>query len=255
MRPYILSETTWKSVKLANIHLAVLPWGATEAHNYHLPYGTDNILADHIAAESARLAFNRGAKLIVLPTIPYGVNTGQPDVKLDLNLNPGTQLIILKDLITVLDRQEIMKLVILNTHGGNDFKQIIRELNLLFPKMIICQCNWFRIPGAEHYFSAKGEHAGETETSLMQYLSAGLVLPLSEAGDGHARVFSIAALNEGWAWAERKWTSVTKDTGIGNPVLATARKGETFFRFITEKIGDFLYELSIVNPADLYKDK
>ena len=42
MRPYILAETNWKAVKETKFELAVLPWGATEAHNYHLPYGTDN---------------------------------------------------------------------------------------------------------------------------------------------------------------------------------------------------------------------
>jgi creatinine amidohydrolase len=255
MRPFILSETNWKSVKITDIQVAVLPWGATEAHNYHLPYGTDNILADHIAAEAARLASIRGGKVIVLPTVPYGVNTGQSDVKLDMNINPGTQMMILKDLITVLDRQKIQKLVILNTHGGNDFKQIIRELNLMFPNMIICQCNWFRIPGAGHFFEDTGEHAGETETSLMQYLSPDIVLPLSEAGEGRARIFSIPALNEGWAWAERNWTRVTDDTGIGNPALATVVKGEKFFKFITEKIGDFLYELAVINPDVFYRDK
>ncbi len=255
MRPYILSETNWKAVKDADIQLAILPWGATEAHNYHLPYGTDNIIAKQIAAEAARIAFNRGGKMIVLPTIPFGVNTGQPDVKLDMNLNPGTQLMILKDLITVLDRQGIHKVVILNSHGGNDFRQIIRELNLLFPKMLICQCNWFKIPGAENYFSDMGEHAGEVETSFMQYLTPDLVLPLSEAGEGKARIFSIPALNQGWAWAERRWTKVTTDTGIGDPSLATAEKGEAFFKIVTEKIGTFLYELAVVNQDELYIDK
>ena len=88
----------------------------------------------------------------------------------------------------------------------------------------------------------------------MQYLAPDLVLPLSEAGDGKASVFSVSALNQGWAWAERKWTKVTKDTGIGNPALATAEKGEAFFKLITEKIGEFLYELAIINQDDLYKD-
>jgi creatinine amidohydrolase len=255
MRPYILSETNWKSVKQADIQLAILPWGATEAHNYHLPYGTDNIIAEQIAAEAARIAFDRGGKLLVLPAIPFGVNTGQPDVKLDMNLNPGTQMMILRDLITVLDRQEIYKLVILNAHGGNDFRQIIRELNLLFPKMFICQCNWFKIPGGENYFEDMGEHAGEVETSFMLHLTPELVLPLSEAGEGKARVFSIPALSEGWAWAERKWTKVTTDTGIGDPALATAEKGEAFFKVVTAKISDFLYELAIINQDELYIDK
>jgi len=255
MRQYILAETNWKTVKQADFELAILPWGATEAHNYHLPYGTDNVLADQIAAEAARLAFNRGGKVIVLPTIAYGVNTGQPDVTLDMNLNPGTQMMILKDLITVLDRQDMRKLVILNTHGGNDFKQMIRELNLLFPKMFICQCNWFKIPGGESLFEDMGEHAGEVETSFMQYLNPELILPLSEAGEGNAREFNVDALNEGWAWAERKWTQVTQDTGIGNPSMATAEKGEIFFKLITEKIGDFLFDLAVLKPGDFYREK
>ena len=70
MRPYILAENTWKVVKDEIYKLAVLPWGATEAHNYHLPYATDVIEADHISAESARIAWEKGAKVIVLPTIP-----------------------------------------------------------------------------------------------------------------------------------------------------------------------------------------
>ena len=36
-RPYILNELTWKTVRDARYEVAVLPWGATEAHNLHLP--------------------------------------------------------------------------------------------------------------------------------------------------------------------------------------------------------------------------
>ncbi|MCB0589276.1 MAG: creatininase family protein, partial [Phaeodactylibacter sp.] len=81
-RPYLLAETNWKTVKDTDYEVAVLPWGATEAHNYHLPYATDNFESQHVAAESARKAWEQGAKVIVLPGIPFGVNTGQLDVKL-----------------------------------------------------------------------------------------------------------------------------------------------------------------------------
>ena len=130
MRPYILAENNWKTVKEATYAAAVLPWGATEAHNYHLPYGTDIIEADAVAAEAARLAWEQGAKIIVLPAIPFGVNTGQFDVRLYMNMNPSTQLAVLRDTVEVLDRQGIHKLIILNSHGGNDFKTMIRELGL-----------------------------------------------------------------------------------------------------------------------------
>ena len=72
MRPYILAETNWEAVKDAKFDLAILPWGATEAHNYHLPYATDNIQADYMVAESAKLAWEKDAKVIALPTIPFG---------------------------------------------------------------------------------------------------------------------------------------------------------------------------------------
>ena len=62
MRPYILAETNWKHLKDEKIELAILPWGATEAHNYHLPYATDNIQAEHAAIASAKVAWDNGAK-------------------------------------------------------------------------------------------------------------------------------------------------------------------------------------------------
>ena len=255
MRSYILAENNWKNIKNSNFEVAILPWGATEAHNYHLPYATDNYLADEIAAESARLAVEKGAKVIVLPCIPYGVNTGQPDIFLDMNLNPSTQLLILKDLLTVLNRQGIKKFIILNAHGGNDFKQIIRELNLSFPEMIITQCHYFKIPGAKKFFDDLGEHAGETETSLMQFLHPEIILPLTEAGDGKAKYFKIEALLQGWAWAERKWSLVTNDTGIGNPINSTAQKGETYFHYVCHHVAKFIYQLAVINPNDLYEEK
>ena len=64
-RPFVLAETTWKTVKEIPYELAILPWGATEAHNYHLPYSTDTIESEHIANEAARLAWEQGARVIV----------------------------------------------------------------------------------------------------------------------------------------------------------------------------------------------
>nr|GFB13745.1 hypothetical protein [Tanacetum cinerariifolium] len=122
----------------------VLPWGATEAHNYHLPYATDNFQCDYVAAEAARLSWEAGAKVVVLPTIPFGVNTGQLDITLDINLNPSTQLAILHDIVQVLARQGIPKLVVLNGHGGNDFRQHLRELQAEFPTVFLCTVNWFK---------------------------------------------------------------------------------------------------------------
>jgi len=253
MRPYILAETTWKELREREIDLAVLSWGATEAHNLHLPFGTDNYETGKIVEEAARIAWEKGAKLIVLPGIPYGVNTGQMDIKVNINMNPSTQFAILKDIADVLRRHSIKKFLIVNGHGGNDFKQMLRELGIIYPELFLCTCNWFQSVDNNLFFERGGGHADEMETSLMQYLVPDLVLPLKEAGQGKARKFRIKAFNEKWAWSERKWTKVTSDTGIGNPSLANPIKGEKYFKSVTGKVSELMIELSSADIDNIYE--
>ena len=255
MRPYILSETNWKHLKDDRFDLAILPWGATEAHNWHLPYGTDIIEASEIAAESARKAWESGSKAVVLPTIPYGVNTGQSDIYLDMNLNPSTQLIILRDIITTLNRQGLYKLLIVNSHGGNDFKPMMRELGLEFPTMLLCLTNWFIDKDKSHFFDEPGDHAGEMETSLILHPRPDLVLPREFWGNGSERKHKIQAFQNGLAWTERKWSQISSDTGVGNPVQATADKGHKYFDHITDQISDLIIDLCKSDPRNLYSDR
>jgi creatinine amidohydrolase len=252
-RPYILAETPWKTIKATAYTVAILPWGATEAHNLHLPHGTDIMESDYISSESARIAWDAGAKVIVLPTIPYGVNTGQMDIKLTINMNPTTQAAILRDVVDSLSGQGIHKLVILNSHGGNDFRQMVRELQVRNPEMFICTINWWQIVDQKKYFDEADDHAGEMETSVMLNIAPKLVLPLDQAGDGKARKFKLSGLRERWVWTPRQWTKVTEDTGVGNPKRATAEKGAGYLKAATEKVGGFLKELAAADVNNLYE--
>jgi creatinine amidohydrolase len=251
-RPYVLAETTWKTVDATPYEVAILPWGATEAHNYHLPYGTDVVQAERVAIRAAERAWNRGARVVVLPTVPFGVNTMQLDIKLCINMNPSTQAALLADVVGSLDQQRIHKLLLLNGHGGNDFRQIIRELQ---PKtrVFLSTINWWSCVDVDRFFSDRGDHAGEPETSAKLHIAPELVRPLSEAGPGKARASRLTGIREGWAWAPRRWTQVTADTGIGDPSKATAEKGEAYVNAAVAKIADFLVELAEVDLEDLYK--
>lgn len=251
-RPYVLAETTWKTVDSTPYEVAVLPWGATEAHNYHLPYGTDNIQAEQVAIRAAEKAWARGARAVVLPVVPFGVNTTQLDIKLTLNLNPSTQAQLLADLVHALDGQGVHKLVILNGHGGNDFRQMIRELQ---PKtrVFLAAINWWSCVDPKEFVEEAGDHAGEAETAAMMHLVPELVRPLSEAGPGTARPSRLRGIREGWAWAPRRWTQVTADTGIGNPAKATAAKGEAYVNAAVERIAEFFVELAALDLNRLYE--
>jgi creatinine amidohydrolase len=251
-RPYILAESKWGAVKDQQIDLAVLPWGATEAHNYHLPYATDNIQVGSIAEEAARLAWEKGAKVMVLPTVPFGVNTGQADIRLNINMYPSTQAAVLNDVTEVLNRHHVFKLLILNGHGGNHFESIIRETGANFPEMFIASCDWFRAFNKKEIFDETGDHADEMETSLMMYLAGEMVSPLDQAGDGSAKTFRVKGLNEQWTWTERKWSRLTEDTGVGNPRKATAEKGKDCFETVTITVSELLADLARTDIKDFY---
>ena len=204
-----------------------------------------------MVTEAARLAWDRGARVVVLPTVPFGVNTGQIEIKLDINMNPSTQFAVLRDVVEVLDHQGIAKLVVLNGHGGNDFRQMIRELSPRY-EIFICEMDWYKLVDAT-LFEEVGNHGGEMETSLMMHLVPDLVRPLSEAGEGRERRFRIEALREKRAWAQRDWVSATSDTGIGDPRAASAEKGKRCFEDLSNQIADFLVDLSDADLDNFYE--
>ncbi|MDH5804379.1 MAG: creatininase family protein [Gemmatimonadota bacterium] len=251
-RSFILSEATLTETGSTDYQVAVLPWGATEAHNYHLPYSTDNYQAVAIAEEAARLAQSKDSRVVVLPAIPFGANAQQLEIPMTINLNPSSQFVVLQDIVASLETHGVERLVILNGHGGNDFRWMVRELQET-TSVFMCVVDWYRFLDPGSYFDEPGDHAGEMETSLMMHLHPDLVKPLTQAGSGAEKKFKIEALREGRAWAPRHWPSVTDDTGVGNPSRATAKKGETFFSELTLQLSEFLVELASADLEDLYQ--
>ena len=98
-----------------------------------------------------------------------------------------------------------------------------------------------------------GDHADEMETSLMMYLKPDLVKPLSEAGVGYERKSKIEAMQEGWLWAERPWSKISADTGVGDPKAATSEKGRLFFEAVTTKLAAMYVEVCQADMTNLYK--
>ncbi|MEO6809770.1 MAG: creatininase family protein, partial [Isosphaeraceae bacterium] len=56
-RPWCLADLSYHDVRDgAPIEVAVLPFGATEPHNLHLPYATDTLQVDAIAERACARA-------------------------------------------------------------------------------------------------------------------------------------------------------------------------------------------------------
>lgn len=223
---------------------AVLPWGATEPHNYHLPYLTDCYLAHDIAVDAVGKAWSKyKVRGMVLPAIPLGAqNPGQRELPFCLHTRYETQKHILSDIVESLNYQGIHILVIVNGHGGNSFKPMVRDLNVDYPQMLIVCCDWFAVEPQDKYFENKDDHAGEMETSVMMHYHPELV-NLETAGDGASQPFNIESLNNKVGWIPRNWAKTTADTGVGDPRKSTAEKGRIYANVVTDKIAILLDEL------------
>jgi creatinine amidohydrolase len=245
-RAHVLMEANYRQLLDRRPNVAVLPWGATEAHNYHLPHGTDVIEATAVAERAADLAAGRGARVIVLPAVPFGNNAQQQDQVATIHLSATASLAVLRDVMLSLKRQGIDRLVLLNGHGGNDFKSMVRDLTLEGGVTIIVVDFWRIRPDAmDRIFSVEGpgDHGGEMETSLMLHLRPELVV-MSQAGDGATKPWPLAPLLQKGAWSPRPWSIVHPDTGCGNPSSGTAAKGAEYFAAITAGIADLLVDFS-----------
>ena len=243
---YDITTAKWGEVKeMGHYDMAILPWGATEPHNFHLPYCTDLLTAQAVAFEVAEKAALQGVKLMVLPGIPLGSqNPGQIELPYCIHTSQTTQMAVLRDIVYSLKRQGIHKLMIMSGHGGNNFKGIIRDIMIEDPEMIIVQNEWFSIIPAKDFFEEKiDDHAGELETSVMLHYYPELVR-MDLAGDGNSRNFAIEGLNAKVAWLPRDWSRVTQDTGVGYPKKATAEKGRRYMEAVIPRILQFVIDFT-----------
>ena len=250
-----LSTCSYGQVLGTQYDVAILPWGATEPHNRHLPYMTDCILSHDVAVDAARLAWERyGVRAMVLPPVPMGAqNPGQRELPFCLHYRQGTQQAILSDIVESLYHQGIRRLLIVNGHGGNSFKGFIRDLIVDYPDMFILASEWYAVLPAKEYFDQPGDHADELETSAMLHYHPEWV-HTELAGEGAAHGFALPSLRQKTAWLPRHWNHVSEDTGIGNPALATAEKGARHTAEVARRYAELLHELSQVQqPADLYE--
>ena len=227
-REYDLIMANYGVTRQRSYDIVLLPWGATEPHNLHLPYLTDCILSHDIAVDAARVAFERhGVRCMVMPPVTMGSqNPGQRDLPFCVHASYDTQRAILADTVASLRHQGFRKLVIVNGHGGNNFRNMMRDLSTAYPDFFIACGEWFKMAPVAEYFDQPGDHG-----------------------------FAVKALRQGKVWLPRHWNLASPDdTGIGNPALATAEKGRRFAEAVVAEYADFLRDFKQIQQAeDLYE--
>ena len=244
-----LTQASWGEVRQHDLyHMTILPWGATEPHNGHLPYCTDMILSRAIACEVAAAVQKEGLHVMVLPGIPLGSqNPGQTSLPFCLHTSQATQYAILQDIVSSLERCGVRRLLIINGHGGNSFTGMIRDLAVQKPDFMIVESDWDAfIPRKDYFEEQVDDHAGEQETSVMMHYHPQWA-KMEYATDGAARTFAIEGLRTKVGWLPRDLSRISADTGVGNPLKASAEKGARYARAVVDALSRLVTDLCTKN--------
>ncbi len=243
----ILFDMCQVDLKGRKFDVAVLPIGATEVHALHLPFGNDAIHASEIARRAAERATEKGAGILVMPTIPFGCSPDVMSYPYTVTVRPTTLLHLFEDLIVSLTTHGIRKFIILNGHGGNcgTIEALTRELFGKYGAFIAGLDWWMTVADvvAEVQETDELSHADEIETSESLVLCPELVR-MDVAERTHTNPPQLKTMIKYGGSFRRPWHLYTKNGGVGDPTMATKEKGEKIVNAAVERISDIFVELA-----------
>jgi len=218
---------------------AVLAVGSTEYHGDHLPFGTDTLVAEHLAEAVAE----RVEGLLVLPPLPFGMSEHYASFPVAISLSTETLIRVLREVFDSLLGHGLTRLLIINGHDGNAaaIEASAREFRVEHPEMKIAVLEAWWQTGAELLPEGTFEvwgglgHAGEGETSMMLAVAPELV----EMGRARGVVPELPLhVQVKWRFQELTPYGVT-----GDPTKATAEKGVRMRNALVDLLASFLQEM------------
>ena len=222
---------------------AVLAVGSTEYHGDHMPYGTDTMVAQHLAEEVAR----RVEGLLVLPPLPYGMSLHYASFPVAVSLTTETLMRVLREVFDSLLGHGIVRLLVVNGHDGNmaAIESAAREFRVEHLEMRIAVLDAWWVTAAELVPEGTFEvwgglgHAGEGETSMMLAVAPELV----DMGRARGVVPELPAhVQVKWVFDELTPYGVT-----GDPTRATKEKGKMMRDALVKLLVPFIEEMDIRN--------
>ena len=212
--------------------VCLLPIAVLERHGPHLPLGTDIIEGDALARATAEKEY-----AVVLPTFHYSINDSSVNCLGAIDLRSRVIIDFMINLLDEVARNGFRKIVLFNFHGGN---RALLPLILAEHKNRVDVDYDLYLPdplpydGLESIVEAPSDfHAGEMETSLMQYIAP-------ETIDREAIPTYSTAPRKDYpvpgAQTSVDWVASFPDHYAGDATKASANKGGRIFELITTRM-------------------
>jgi creatinine amidohydrolase len=222
--------------------IAVLPVAAIEQHGPHLPVSTDTAIMDGML-ETVIARLPDDLDIRILPVQAVGKSNEHIEAPGTLTLPPATLIDAWTELGLSVARAGVKKIVIVNSHGGNEeiMGIVTRELRVR-AKMLAVKTAWQRFGRPAGLYTdledRQGIHGGDVETSLMLHFRPDLV----EMGKAQNFVSNVARAETQFSLLRQTgphafaWLAADLNANgvVGDASIATAQKGRLTAEFQAE---------------------
>jgi len=239
----ILEELTIDELRKFRPEVAILPLGSTEPHGPHLPYGTDTWQVTRLARLSLEKANSRGARALLYPTLPITNNVNFRKFPFACRIGVRTLISVIVDIAIQCREDGVMKLVILNGHGGNPgaISAALREIAGMDDMPFVCRVTHPYPEDFKNPIEHPSDHGGESETSRMLWIRPDLVRKQKFGNFPFGRS-KIHALR--FAEFVRPWHMYVPASAGGETRKSTANKGKMLIETEAGIIAELLVELT-----------
>ena len=233
--PFELHGRTWEEAAelIDRADFVALPCGSIEQHSIHLPLSVDSIRAAELTHRLAAAAPEHGLTIATLPTLPYGYSEHHMTYPGTVTLDGDTYQDVIVDVGRSVARHGGSRFMPINFHGGNreplklaaDRLQREHELST----HVVDWTDFVRDDLKEHFGEGWG-HAGDHETSAMEYLAPDGVRTDRKEPQTLKATFSTRRI--------AYFDELTEQGGLGDPT----NSDPAFFESIVPKANERILE-------------
>jgi len=212
--------------------VCLLPIGCLERHGEHAPYGTDTILAHHVAVRAAQIE-----PCVVFPEYYFGLSHGSACYSGTVSIPNQLLFGMLETVLDQIARNGFKKIVIVNGHGGNDIflryfmmEQIDRKVDYTLYYTNFWEGD--RYNELKIWEAPGGSHADEEETSQIMSAAPESVhleyLPFQEPIQEPTKLAHLKYVHTP-LW----WYDLYPEHVSGTPSVSTKEKGDKALEALT----------------------